>query len=185
MPIRRRPFTITKLADFLASKLLSSFSSYSRPKKSGIAPPFFKSPQTALYLFAGTYVKNDKLPIGWTPEIIAHQARQTFPGLSISHEAIYQYVYLEWKEGIAYLPRRHPQRYPKHYRHRRNRAPIPNRLSIDQRPDLVNRRKEVGHWESDGIESHQSRVMVHVIQERVSRFVKLARLENKTAALVN
>jgi IS30 family transposase len=120
---------------------------------------------------------------GWTPEIIAHKVPDVFKGLSISPEAIYQYIYADWKEGIAYLPRRHPKRYSKHYTRKKQHPPIPNRVSIDQRPDGVNQRKQLGHWESDSIESSHSTVIVNVVYERKSRLVKLTRLANKTAEL--
>ncbi|WP_040953267.1 IS30 family transposase [Coxiella burnetii] len=42
----------------------------------------------------------EKMKIGWTPEIIASQVSVVFQGFSISHEAIYQYVYAQWPEGI-------------------------------------------------------------------------------------
>lgn len=127
------------------------------------------------------YVK-EKLKIGWTPEIIASQVSLIFEGFSISHEAIYQYIYADWQEGILYLPRGHKKRYLKRYSNRRNRAPIPNRMDIDLRPKDANLRKEVGHWESDTLESDQSRVVYNVIEERLSRLVKITRLENKKAA---
>lgn len=44
-------------------------------------------------------------------------------------------------------------------------------------------RKVFGHWESDTIESNQSNVVLNVVKERLSRLVKITRLENKTAEL--
>lgn len=124
-----------------------------------------------------------QMKIGWTPEIIAHKVSEVFGGLSISHEAIYQYIYSDWNEGIQYLPRKHAKRFIKGYKRRQNSCPIPNRVSIEHRPAAINDRIEAGHWESDTIESDQSRVVINVTKERVSRFVKITRLENKTAAL--
>lgn len=125
----------------------------------------------------------EKMKIGWTPEIISNQISIVFKGFSVSHEAIYQYVYADWLEGIICLPRCHKKRYAKRYSNRKNRAPIPNRTDIDLRPSKATNRKEVGHWESDTLESDQSRVVYNVIHERLSRLVKITRLENKKAAL--
>ncbi len=124
----------------------------------------------------------EKMKIGWTPEIIASQVSVVFQGFSISHEAIYQYVYAQWPEGIIYLPHSRKKRYAKRYSNRKNRAPIPNRTDIDLRPEKATNRKEVGHWESDTLESDRSRVVYNVIEERVSRLVKITGLENKKAA---
>jgi transposase, IS30 family len=124
-----------------------------------------------------------QMKLGWTPEIIAHTINDVFKDLSISHEAIYQYIYSDWEEGINYLPRKHSKRFIKGYKHRRNRCQIPNRVGIEQRPEKINQREEIGHWESDTVESDQSRVVINVVKERLTRFVKITRLENKTAAL--
>jgi transposase, IS30 family len=128
------------------------------------------------------YVKQ-QIEIGWTPEIIAHCVSKVFPGLSISHEAIYQYIYHAWPEGIYYLPRKHVKRLFRGYKNNKNRCPIPNRTDISKRPVKVNNRKVFGHWESDTIESDQSKVIINVIKERRSRLVKITRLENKKADL--
>lgn len=128
------------------------------------------------------YVK-EQLKIGWTPEIIAHFVKKLFKGLSISHEAIYQYIYHDWPEGIQYLPRKHAKRLGKGYKHSRNRCPIPNRVDIKKRPLKINERKVFGHWESDTLESDQSKVVINVIKERKSRLIKITRLETKKAEL--
>ncbi len=128
------------------------------------------------------YVKDRMQYPGWSPEIIAAQIPKAFPGYSISYEAIYQFVYEQWKEGIAFLARRHPTRYPKSYARRRNRSPIPNKLSIQVRPEAANQRKEGGHWESDTVVSSHSLVAIQVLHERLSRVVRFTRIERKTAA---
>lgn len=126
---------------------------------------------------------HQQMKLGWTPEIIANKVSDVVAGWSISHEAIYQYIYAEWTEGIGYLARRHAKRYSKKYTRKRGKSMIPNRVSIDQRPKAINERWRVGHWESDSIESGHSTVIVNVAYERKSRLVKLTRLENKTAEL--
>jgi transposase, IS30 family len=124
-----------------------------------------------------------QMKIGWTPEIIAHYVQKQFKGLSISHEAIYQYIYHDWPEGIEYLPRKHARRLGRGYKNSRNRCPIPNRTDISKRPKSINERKVFGHWESDSLESDQSKVIINVIKERKSRLVKITRLETKKAEL--
>ena len=57
-----------------------------------------------------TYVA-EKLKLGWSPEQITGRICLDYPELSISHEAIYQYLYIKAKPLIVYLARRHRRRY--------------------------------------------------------------------------
>jgi IS30 family transposase len=121
--------------------------------------------------------------LGWTPEIVASQIKRVFPGYSLCHEAIYQYIYSDWQAGIRYLPRRHKQRYPRTFsRKYRVKKLFANRVNIKSRPEAANNRNEFGHWESDSIESRQSRAIINVLYERKSRFVKLSLVSDKKAA---
>ena len=52
----------------------------------------------------------DKLKEKWTPEIIAGRFKKEHPGESISHEAIYQYIYFAAPELKKHLPRSHRTR---------------------------------------------------------------------------
>lgn len=124
---------------------------------------------------------HEKLHLGWTPEQIAHRLSLDRPGSSICHEAIYQYIYEDYQEGIGLLPRRHPKRYLKKYSRKRQPSKIPNRISIEHRPTEINTREVFGHWESDSIESQLSLAAVNVLIERKSRLVKLQHLPQKTA----
>src|SRR5665213_797810 len=56
----------------------------------------------------------DKLKAGWSPEQIAGRIRIDRPGLSVSHEAIYQFIYRRYFQGEEdlrpLLKRRHRSR---------------------------------------------------------------------------
>lgn len=123
----------------------------------------------------------EKLRLGWTPEQIAGRLRLEHRGLKISYEAVYQYIYTDFKEGIKYLVRRHPKRYPKHYSRKRHKLPIPNRKSVSERSKAANERRTFGHWESDSLESCQSRWIINVKLERKSRLIKLDKVSSKHA----
>jgi transposase, IS30 family len=126
-------------------------------------------------------VVQEKLKQSWTPEQIAADLPNRVPGISISHEAIYQYIYKDYREGILLLARSHKQRYPRHYS-KKSRAPkIKNRVDIDFRPEEINQRKVFGHWESDSIVSKSGTSAIHVILERVSRRVFINKLSDKSA----
>ncbi len=123
----------------------------------------------------------EKIIIGWSPEQIAHRIRIEHKGTQISHEAIYQYIYFNWKDGIQFLARRHPKRYPKNRIRKRHKPPILNRVDISLRPAIINKRKQAGHWESDTVESNQSLVCLNVLYERVSRLIRLSQLPDRKA----
>jgi IS30 family transposase len=123
----------------------------------------------------------EKIKEGWTPELISGRISIDIPELSVSHEAIYQYVYRSVPDITGYLPQRRLVRRPRGPR-RSRRSVIPNRLSIEHRSDIANKRQEIGHWESDSLVSSKSKVSLNVLVERKSRLTKLTKIPNLTAA---
>lgn len=124
---------------------------------------------------------HEKLNIGWTPEQISGTINETLPDFSISYEAIYQYIYTDYREGISLLARSHKQRYPRKYS-KKSRAPkIKNRVDIDKRPEEINQRKVFGHWESDSIVSQSGISAINVILERISRRIFINKTTDKTS----
>lgn len=107
-----------------------------------------------------SYVKAH-LKLGWSPEQIAAKSPE-LTGVSISYEAIYQYIYAQihrsgrgyvkpGKEDLRpYLARRHRRRIKQGMRkpHRICKGPLP---SIDNRPEEALARSVVGHWEDDSM----------------------------------
>lgn len=130
-----------------------------------------------------SYVRS-KLHLGWSPEQISGRLPQDLPGLSISHEAIYQYVYhpmIRRRENLVpYLARAHWKRQLKGHRHTHRDPHIPERLSIRQRPRHIERRKQLGHWENDLIISRRSPVALNILVERKSRLTKLSKVAHHT-----
>ncbi|MGB0911841.1 MAG: transposase [Nitrospirales bacterium] len=56
---------------------------------------------------------HQKVPLGWTPELIARRLKRQGQLPSVCHEAIYQYIYTRALELRAFLPRHHHKRKPK------------------------------------------------------------------------
>lgn len=127
----------------------------------------------------------EKLKERYSPEQISGRLPVDLAGFKISHEAIYQYVYTDFNEGIKYLPRRRPKRYPRNYVRKKRGSQIVDRVSISQRPSDINNRKSIGHWEADSIESGQSNSIINVLLERKSRIVRLTKLPSKHAILTH
>ena len=125
-----------------------------------------------------------KLRLEWSPEQISGWCKSNGL-LQISLEHIYQYVYADKKAGgelFKHLrcqkPRR--KRCGKHDR----RGIIPDRKSIDERPEVVEQRQRLGDWERDLIigKNHQGAVLTLI--ERKSRFTLIRKVDGKQAEAV-
>ena len=126
-----------------------------------------------------------KLKIGWSPEQIAGRLSKDHPDYSISHEAIYQYIYdKETHKKIdltVYLARVHRKRKFFGQSHKHTKSRIPNRVSIDQRPKYIDKRIQLGHWEADTAVSRQSKKALAISLERSSRMLHISKLSAKTS----
>ena len=124
-----------------------------------------------------------KLRIGWSPEIIAAKIKGDKSGCKINYESIYQYIYFRKEAGeinlIKYLVRKHRKRYKKRVGRKPKRVNIPNRVLITKRPKYIEKRKQLGHWESDTAVSRLSKVAINAVVERRTRFVHLEKLDRK------
>lgn len=114
------------------------------------------------------------------------------PGKSICTESIYQYIYS--KKAKRYklwelLPNARKKRMKKGGRRVQRASKIPNTTSIEQRPEVVNLRTEIGHWKTDNVIGKQTdKTALSVTMERLTRFTLLAltsrSAESKTRALI-
>lgn len=138
----------------------------------------------------------EKLKLGWSPEQVSIRLPIDHKGQTISPEAIYQYIYTSFSDLPAgkvrtghqdlrvYLARRHKRREKKGFRatQKMYQEPLP---SIEDRPDVVDRRKQIGHWEDDTMVSRESTDRLKSINERVSGVVLLAKMKDGTIAESN
>jgi IS30 family transposase len=120
----------------------------------------------------------EKIKIGWSPEIIAGRLKHEQKLDYACHESIYQYIYREQPELISYLPRKHKKRRKK-YPKRKYPTKISEKTSILDRPQVVNHRIIPGHWESDSMESKHRSCALNVLIERSSRLMHITRLASK------
>mgnify|MGYP001563310268 CR=1 FL=1 len=129
---------------------------------------------------------HSKLKEGWSPEQISGRIETEHPGLSISYEAIYQYIYdsktADRKGLIDCLRRAHRKRKQKGIGRKTQKTKIPNRIPIEARPALVENRQQFGHWEGDSLVSRKSTVSLSSLVERKSRLLILTKLQRKSAA---
>ena len=131
----------------------------------------------------GRFVR-ERLLEGWTPERIAGRLKRGEErGLGrVSVETIYAFIHRPGQKDEKLwklLPRGRARRGRR--RARQPRSTIAGRRSIHDRPEVVQERKEAGHWEGDLLICRRTRPVL-VLKERKTRFVLAARLAGKSAA---
>ena len=134
-----------------------------------------------------------KLKLGWSPEQISLRLFIDYPKdktVHISYESIYQYIYSQinsngkvkknCEELRIYLPRKRKKRMKKGFRQVRKlyQIKVP---SIDDRPEVVDKRKRIGDWEDDYLVSKKSKVCVKSTNERKSGIVFFGKTKDGTA----
>jgi transposase, IS30 family len=129
-----------------------------------------------------------RLKRGWSPELIAGRLKKQPPlflkGSSVSHEQIYRYIY----EGEGRYEGWYHLLHRKHYRRRKQRSRkkqaktlIKERVSIHERPNIINARARFGDWESDLALFRKQREAVSVQYERKAMLIRLHKVANRTA----
>ena len=122
------------------------------------------------------------LCIGWTPEQIAGWLSRVKPHFSVSHEAVYQFIYRYNMMWTQLLPRKHAPRWHRGMKKSgAGREMIPNRISILERSVLIDEKLEFGHWEGDSIVCSQSKESLNVMVERQTQYVSIRRVFNRGA----
>ncbi|PPD42685.1 MAG: IS30 family transposase [Methylobacter sp.] len=125
-----------------------------------------------------------KIRDDWSPEQVSGWLKQA-QGLTISHERIYQHVWADKLEGgQLYKHLRHSGKKRKRYGSKDKRGQIRNRISIDDRPDIVNEKTRLGDWEIDTVigKNHQGALVT--IVDRVSKFTLIKKVTSKQADVV-
>lgn len=125
------------------------------------------------------------LKSGLSPEQVAGLLWRMDEPISLSHETIYQAIYVMPKgelrtQMIALLRHGHNKRRPR-ARGVDRRGQIPNMTSIDLRPADIQERLVPGHWEGDHIKGSSNRSQVGTLVERKTRYLALVQLKDGTA----
>jgi len=121
----------------------------------------------------------------WSPEQISGWLKRM--QIYISHERVYQFL-LENKRkgGILYkhLRRSHRKR-KKRYGSPERRGQIPDRVSIDERPRIVETKERIGDWEADTVIGRNHKGAIITLVERKSKYTLLRKINRKTSHAVN
>jgi IS30 family transposase len=112
----------------------------------------------------------------WSPEqIVGWCNKEGIP--MVSHERIYQYIREDKKKGGTLY---------KHCRHRlkHRKRPvggkkiiIPDKVSIEQRPDIINKKERFGDWEIDTILGKENKGAILTAVERQTGFMLMKKLK--------
>lgn len=105
-------------------------------------------------------------------------------GLQISHEIIYQHLYADKRNGgdlHQHLRSQKPRR-KRYASGQERRGMIKNRVSIDERPEIVDQKTRVGDWEGDTVIGKNHKGGLVTLAERKSRYVLAGHIRSKHAA---
>lgn len=121
----------------------------------------------------------------WSPEQISGRLKVENKA-TVSHETIYQFIFNDQKCGgdlYTHLRLVHKKR-RKRIKTNDRRGQIPNRISIDERPAVVDTKERVGDWEIDTIigKNHKGALVTAV--ERKLKFTCISHVPNKEAGVV-
>lgn len=127
----------------------------------------------------------EKLIEDWSSEQISGYAAKNCI-FWISHERIYQYILKDKEQGgdlFKHLRHQH-KKYRKRYGSPKREGPIKNKVMIDERPEIVDKKERIGDWEVDCIIGKNHKQAVVSIVERSSKFTILKKIKTKQAETV-
>ena len=120
----------------------------------------------------------------WSPEQISLWL-ESEKGIAISHEWIYQYIYQDKTYGgNLHRHLRCQKQRRKRYGSYNCRGQLIDRVSIDDRPAVVDLRSRIGDWELDTIIGKGHRQAIVSLTERKSRYTLIQKVKRKTAQCV-
>ena len=140
-----------------------------------------KNKHTVLTSKIKTYIKS-KLKEDWSPEQISGRMKRD-KGFTVCHETIYRYIYYnKSRGGRLYKYLRHKnKKYHSRSNNYQRRGIIIDRISIDKRPKIVERKSRIGDFEIDTvIGRHHVGALVTVV-DRKSKFTLIKKIESKKA----
>ncbi|KKB96315.1 Integrase core domain protein, partial [Candidatus Arcanobacter lacustris] len=126
-----------------------------------------------------------KLKILWSPEQISGRLKIE-NGIKISHEAIYQLIWRDKKQGgDLYKNLRHAgKKYNKRRGKNAGRGIIPGRVDIELRDKIVEEKSRIGDWEGDTVIGANHKGAIVTLVDRKSKFSLFTLVAEKTKDLV-
>lgn len=141
--------------------------------------------QPALVTYVGEKLRND-----WAPEQIAGRIRLDYPDdpiMRISAETIYRWIYTDAQVGgnfHRHLRQTRQKRRPRTTYGKGKRFKF-EQTGIADRPKIVASRRRFGDWEADLVSASFGKAALLSCIERKSRYLLLAKVDDKTADSFN
>lgn len=105
--------------------------------------------------------------------------------INISHEWIYLHIYQDKNNGgDLHEHLRCQKKRRKRYGSNDRRGQLKNRVSIDERPSIVDLKTRVGDWEADTVAGRQTGPRLVTLVERKKRFTLIGLAKNKSSEAV-
>lgn len=167
-------------ADFLVGYLPDEANNIATNRKFKLTPKLVRYPSLKNIVI-------EQLKDGWSPEIIAGRGKLEASPFRLSHETIYQFIYSnEGKDlGLYKFLLRAKSKRGFIYGRKTQKAKIPDRVSIHDRPAHIATREEFGHLEGDlTFFTNNQSMNLGVIVERKTRLVQLIKNESKHTNIV-
>jgi len=117
----------------------------------------------------------------WSPEQVSDWLRLE-ESINVSHEWIYGYILRDKQQGgdlHRHLRCQKPRK--KRYGRPDRRGQIKGRVSIDERPDIVDQRSRIGDWEVDTVVGKRGGAALVTLVERKSRLSVIAKVASQSA----
>lgn len=117
----------------------------------------------------------------WSPEQISGWLK-LHHDISISHTWIYQYIEQDRVQGGELANHLRIGKYT--FGAREYKGKIPNRTTIDQRPEVINNRQRIGDYEIDLVVGPKNKGSILTAVDRSTRICKIGKLRSKEAEVV-
>lgn len=130
--------------------------------------------------YVETFLKHDLSP----EQISGYLSKEH--QIYISHETIYQHIWTNKKNGGSlYTHLRHNcHKRRRRYRSYEQRGKIPDRISIDERPKIVDAKERIGDWEIDTLIGKNSKSALITAVERKTMYTRICHITSKKADVV-
>ncbi len=99
--------------------------------------------------------------------------------IKISHEWIYQHIWANKRQGgelFKHLRHSNKKR-KKQYGSKDNRGQIRKRVSMDERPEIIEQKVRIGDWEIDTVIGKNYQAALVTIVDRVSKFTLIKKVD--------
>jgi transposase, IS30 family len=126
-----------------------------------------------------------QIRLGWSPQQISGRLKLMDQPQTVSHETIYQAIYVlpkgELRRDLIGLLRQGRKLRRPRSQGKDRRGALPNMVSVHERPACVLTRQLPGDWEGDLIKGAGNASAIGTLAERKTRYVILTKMKDATA----